>query len=297
MRLGVDLGGADSSSLELFSVLSRKCASLPLDLYVPRSQLPLTVVPSSCHRLVYAEQEISGEELPVQAVRLKKQSSLKLGLNDLKDGKLSAFLSLANTGALVLASSFVLGRIKGIHGPALVALFPSMGKEVAVLDVGAYPKDTPERYQELVSLGVSYYQARFSCDKPIVGLLNIGHEATKGTDTLRQADYLLKVSPNEGYSYFGFVEPIDIFQGSVDVAVTDGFTGNVLLKTAEGAQEFLHRFHKTPKVPRAALLLGVCGDVYKCHGRTSPDVLAQIVLSLVQQIESMSDSFSSSLTK
>lgn len=292
MILGVDLGGADRSALELFSALSRSCSHLPLHFYAPHSQLARTIVSSPHHALFLADQEIGHEELPIQAIRTKKFSSLMIGLNDLKKGSIQAFLSLANTGALVLASSLVLGRLKNVHGPALVAHFPSPEKEVIVLDLGAYPKHTVERYLELVALGATYARARGNGERPAIGLLNIGHEATKGTDSLRQADSILKARSDEQYRYSGFVEPIDIFQGSIDVAVTDGFTGNVLLKTAEGAQEFLHRLYPSKKAPQqAALLLGVRGDVYKCHGRTSPDALSQIVLSLAHRLQSMKSPF------
>jgi glycerol-3-phosphate acyltransferase PlsX len=282
MRLGVDLGGADSSAFEFLSVLSQECASLPLNLYIPYSQLPLPCALSPCHNIFLASEEIGMDEAPVQAIRTKKKSSLMMGLADLKEGSIQAFLSLANTGALVVASSLVLGRMQGIHGPALVAHFPSPIKEVAVLDLGAYPKHTSERYQELVTLGQAYAKICFKIQSPSIGLLNIGHESMKGTDALRQADSALKEQKTDAYTYVGFIEPVDIFQGRVDVAVTDGFTGNVLLKTAEGAQEFLNRFHTCQKKfpQQAGLLIGVCGDVYKCHGRTSPHNLAQVVLSL-----------------
>lgn len=292
LPLGVDLGGADSSVQELFAALSRECASLSLNLYVPFFELSCPI--SSHHQVFFAEQEIGMEDMPMQVVRAKKNSSLMMGLQDLKDGKIQAFLSLANTGALVVASSLVLGRLPNVHRPALIAQFPSLSKEVSVLDLGAYPKASVERLDELVRMGVSYVSTYRNKSNPLVGLLNIGHEAMKGTDVLRAADHLFKEKKSLSYTYVGFIEPIDIFQGHVDVAVTDGFTGNVLLKTAEGAQEFLRQLYisqcsgsgvlqhvKAIGSRQAALLLGVRGNVYKCHGRTSPAALSQVVRSLL----------------
>lgn len=287
--IGVDLGGAEASAYELLAEIEKTCSHLRLQLYVPSSLKKETLRLSSKHSVCFASQEVGMHDSPLFALYAKKDSSLMLGLRDLKEKKTSLFVSLANTGALVLSSMKILGKMKGVRCPALVAQFPSLDRDVAVLDLGAYPKHTKERLEELVCLGVAYVRDQFSkqgaLQKPIVGLLNIGHEAGKGTEALRQADDHIKALASTDYVYVGFIEPIDIFRGCVDVAVTDGFTGNVLLKTAEGVQELLHtRSSKVSSYVRAGRLFGVNGLVYKCHGRTSPANLSDVVLRLFQSL-------------
>lgn len=281
--IGVDLGGADSLPLELLNELEQSLSHVPLRCYVPEVAVPRDSKTVPSHQLVFSSEEIRMGEKPFLAVRRKRDSSLMLGLADLRQHKINLLVSLANTGALVLASSFILGRMTHVHCPALVGHFPSPVKEVAVLDLGASSNQTALRLEELVSLGVAYARARYGRLNPKVGILNIGREEIKGTKSLREIDSVLKSKPQTLWQYVGFIEPVDIFNGAIDVAVTDGFTGNVLLKTTEGVSEMLQPSQAGLKQYQAGLLLGVLGDVYKCHGKTSPVTLAKILLSLFQK--------------
>lgn len=279
--IGIDLGGADTEPLQLLKEIEETLPHTSLYLYAPQDKIEKPYRLSPSHRLILTPEEVVMEETPFAAIHHKKNASLMIGLKDLRSGVLSAFVSLANTGALVLASSFILGRMDEVHCPALVAHFPSPHREVAVLDLGASPQQTAVRIEEVVLLGAAYAKARFHSSYPVVGLLNIGHEEMKGTKTLQEVDSSLKTRGQKACRYVGFIEPIDIFKGRVDVAVTDGFTGNVLLKTAEGVYEFLKSFKTSFTLQsQAGLLLGVRGDVYKCHGRTSPSSLVKVIQAL-----------------
>ena len=283
--LGVDVGGAEASPAVLLSELSDALAHLPLCLYAPREKIPPDLTLSPLHQICVTSQEIGSEESPFFAVRRKRDSSLMRGLYDLKAKKIDGFLSLANTGALVLASSFILGRLPGVHCPALIAHLPSLKGEVALLDAGASSTRTLDRLHELFTLAAIYAEEEGKGFNPRVGLLNIGHEEMKGTESLRQMDSELKAFPSSSYEYVGFIEPLDIFKGIVTIVVTDGFTGNVLLKTAESVYLLLRSEQQSSKIlDKAGRLLGVKGKVYKGHGRVRPQALVKIIRTLVESV-------------
>jgi glycerol-3-phosphate acyltransferase PlsX len=186
--------------------------------------------------LVPASETVAMDDTPADAMRRKRDSSMRLALEDVKAGRAQACVSAGNTGALVALSRFVLKTLPGIDRPAIISAIPSIGGHTYMLDLGANANCTPEQLLQFAVMGTVVAADLRGIERPSVGLLNIGTEAIKGSETLRQAGRLLERS---GLEYAGFVEGHDIVSGRVDVVVTDGFTGNVALKTMEGMVRML----------------------------------------------------------
>lgn len=226
-----------------------------------------------CHvEFIIAEEVITMDDDPISAVRKKKNASLNIALRLLKEGKIDALVSCGNTGALLVGALSTLSLIPGVSRPALITLFPTKKNPVAVLDVGANVTCKSEHLYQWAKMGIAF-QKSCGIPSPTVGLLNIGTEETKGREELQQAYALLNGDPQ--ISFVGNIEGREVFQGKVDVLVTDGFTGNVFLKTAEGLSAFiLEKLEKnTETYPEfdyatypGALLCGVNGLVIKSHG-------------------------------
>ncbi|MBB64979.1 MAG: hypothetical protein CMO81_07925 [Waddliaceae bacterium] len=251
-----------------------------------------------------ADQFIAMSELPLQAIRQKPQSSTALGISLLKEQKADVFVSMGNTGALIAQSVIDLRCFSKIHRPALIATIPSKSGPVVVLDVGAQAVAKPEHYQQFAVLGAIYYQLRYAKDSSdiSVGLLNMGTEEEKGTKEVVEAyealaDLFLE-QPLKNVQFKGNVEGTQVFEGEVQVLVTNGFTGNVFLKTAEGVGSFLSKrlkklineeqdtcserfLQKIKNMTKAldqaeypgAILCGVNGMVMKCHGSSDSKAL------------------------
>jgi len=172
------------------------------------------------------------EDKAVQAVRAKRDSSMRVGLRLVRDGRAVAFLSAGNTGAAMATAKMVLGAIPGVDRPALAAVFPTaVGTVATLLDVGANVDSKPHNLEQFAVMGEIYFRTMFGTRRPRVGLLSIGEEETKGNDLTREAFQLLKRLP---LNFVGNVEGRDLYSGQVDVIVADGFVGNVALKTSEG---------------------------------------------------------------
>ena len=186
-------------------------------------------------KLVDAEDIVGMADKPTEALK-KKHSSLYIAADLVKRGKAEALVSAGNTGAVLAISMFVIGRIKGIERPAIATPLPSTNGFTVLIDSGANATVKSHHYLDFAKMGIFYAQL-FGKDDPVVGLLNIGEEEEKGTDTLREAYTLLKDTLKD--KFFGNVQGRDINNGVVDVVVTDGFTGNVVLKTLEGAGKFM----------------------------------------------------------
>jgi phosphate acyltransferase len=241
---------------------------------------------------VHGAAEVVGmDEPPAAALRYKKDSSMRVAVNLVKSGDAHACVSAGNTGALMAISRFVLKTIAGIDRPAIATVLPNMkGGYTYVLDLGANVDCTPEQLMQFGVMGAMLVAAVEHRDRPTVGLLNIGVEDIKGNDTVKRAAELLRAS---GLNFYGNVEGDDIYKGTADVVVCDGFVGNALLKASEGVatmivgfmrQEFkrtswnkLSAWLATPvlKALRArmdpakyngASLLGLRGIVIKSHG-------------------------------
>lgn len=187
-------------------------------------------------RVLHAPEVVAMDEPPANALRNKKKSSMRVAINLVKSGEANACVSAGNTGALMATSRFVLKTLPGIERPAICGVLPSVNGRTYMLDLGANVDCTPVQLLQFGIMGASLVGALDHVDSPSVGLLNIGVEDIKGNDTVKQAAELMRVS---GLNFYGNVEGDDIYKGTVDVVVCDGFVGNVALKTSEGLAQML----------------------------------------------------------
>ena len=240
---------------------------------------------------VFAGEVVEMTDHPREALRRKKDSSMRRALDMVKSGEASACVSAGNTGALMAMAHFVLKMLPGVERPAIVSMIPARGGHTYMLDLGANASCTPEQLRQFGVMGsVLAADLKGAHERPRVGLLNIGEEEIKGNDIVQAAHALMAASD---LNYVGFVEGHDIFSGKVDVVVTDGFTGNVALKTMEGAarliadtlrEEFKRNFVRklgalgarpalnalrtrmNPDRYTGATMVGLNGIVIKSHG-------------------------------
>ena len=247
--------------------------------------------------VLHAADVVEMDDAPAIALRSKRNSSMRIAINQVKEGRADVCVSAGNTGALMAIARFVLKTLDGIDRPAIAAVLPNQkGGVTTVLDLGANVDCGPEHLLQFAVLGSALVAAVEEIDRPTVGLLNIGEELIKGNEVVKQAAELLRASP---LNFVGNVEGNDIFKGTTDVIVCDGFVGNVALKTAEGLalmlagfvrEEFtrgpfsrlqavaalpvLRRFKRRVDARRlnGASLLGLRGLVIKSHG--SADAVA-----------------------
>jgi phosphate acyltransferase len=178
-----------------------------------------------------ASQVVAMDEKPREAIRHKKDSSMRIAIDLVHEGSACACVSAGNTGALTAIAHFVLRTLPGVERAAIVSAIPAAHGHTHMLDLGANTKATPEQLRQFAAMGAIIARDVYGVPSPRIGLLNIGEEDIKGHEVVQEAHALLGAS---GLNYVGFVEGDDIFSGDVDVVVTDGFTGNVALKTMEG---------------------------------------------------------------
>jgi len=182
--------------------------------------------------IVHASEVILMDDKALQAVRAKRDSSMRVGLRMVREGRAAAFITAGNTGAAMATAKMVLGGLPGVDRPALVAIMPTAtGSVSTLLDVGANVDCKPYNLEQFAVMGDIYFRSMFGIERPRVGLLSIGEEEGKGNELTREAFQLLKQLP---LNFIGNVEGRDIYTGKVDVIVADGFVGNVALKTSEG---------------------------------------------------------------
>ncbi|WP_421737510.1 phosphate acyltransferase PlsX [Caulobacter sp.] len=203
----------------------------------------------------HTDKFIAMEEKPAQAMRRGKGSSLWNAVESLKAGEAQACVSAGNTGALMAISKLILRMGAGLERPAIVANWPNMKGVTTVLDVGANVESDAAQLVEFAIMGAAYHHAVHGSKRPTVGLLNVGSEEQKGHEEVREANAILRET-NLDFDYHGFVEGNDIAYGTVDVVVTDGFTGNVALKTAEGLARFFSNEIKTTLTSSPLAMLG-----------------------------------------
>ncbi len=295
----VDLMGSDSSP-ELLYEGALKASELLADtckITVVATQKALDACFKNKKSLeaLIATQEVQMDESPLLAVRRKQNSSMAIGIQMLKKKECDAFVSAGNTGAITAYSSLELPKLPGISRPALLTELPTHEGKASVLDVGANISFRAESFFQFALMGAAYQQVKNGVECPKIGLLNIGAEVRKGTRKVRQAyDYFLDKKEKMAQaklSFEGNVESRDFFSGEVDVLVTDGFTGNVFLKTCEGVSSFildqirerfaqknnssskegfkeLEKYLDYAEYP-GAVLVGIEGVVVKCHGSSS----------------------------
>lgn len=320
MRLGIDLMGGDSPPELLFPAVVHAAAKLPSDYSLVVFAAPQIVSQLSSQESALpfiaskqiafhpCDEVITMSDAPLAAVRGKKQASLVVGMHLLKNQEIDALISCGNTGALIASAALTLPLFPGISHPALLATLPTKQGSVAVLDVGGSVSVQAEHLVRFSFLGAAYQKAMQGIERPRVGLLNIGIESGKGNMEVREAYDLLKHyysgedSPNRRHKwhFIGNIESRDLFQGSVDVLVTDGFTGNVLLKTAEGTASFIfdalqEKLHAHASASLldvfsqvktqfnyaeypGAIVCGVEGVVIKAHGNSTASALFASIL-------------------
>ena len=195
-----------------------------LSRYSAAASLPINIV--------HASEVVSMEDNAMQAVRSKRDSTIRVGLRLVREGDAAGFVTAGNTGAAMATAKIVLGMLPGVDRPALAAVFPTAIRTVAVLlDVGANVDCKPENLEQFAVMGEIYCRSMFGLKRPRVGLLSIGEEESKGNELTRDAFQLLKQLP---LNFIGNVEGRDLYNGQVDVIVADGFVGNVALKISEG---------------------------------------------------------------
>jgi len=267
--------------------------------------------------LIQADDVIAMADEPVKSVRTRKQSSLVLAANAVKAGEADALFSAGNTGALLAAGIFLVGRIKGISRPALMTVLPAMDgphESFAMMDVGANAENRASHLYEYGILGSFYAQEILGYDQPRVGLLNNGGEEDKGDAVHKEAHQLLKNGGDAGLlNFIGNVEARDILQGPADVVVADGFSGNATLKAIEGTALSLMKMIKhtilnagisgkiggallkpalrgvadtlDPERYGGAVVLGVKAPVVKTHGASGPDAVAGTMVQINRMLE------------
>jgi phosphate acyltransferase len=259
MRIGVDLMGGDTPPKLLFPAVVRVAEELPPDLsvlvlttpdFISSFSLMTQSLPSALSRRISfhsCDQVIAMDDSPLSAVRTKKQASLIVGMHLLKESKIDALVSCGNTGALIAGAALILSPFPGGIQPALLATLPTKKGPLAVIDVGGSLSDQAEHLVQCALLGVAYQQIMQGLDSPRVGLLNIGFESGKGNVEVRKAYEQLSrlgmqsasLNGSSCWQFTGNVEGRDVFHGDVDVLVTDGFSGNILLKTSEGVASLI----------------------------------------------------------
>ena len=241
-----------------------------------------------------ATETIEMEDQPTVAIKHKKDSSMVVGFNMLKQDEGDVFISAGNSGALLAGATLLVGRIKGIDRPALAGILPAYKSQLLLIDAGSNTNCKPINLLQFAQMSTIYLRNTFGIEHPAIGLLNIGTEETKGNDLVKESYRLLKEKAEElNINFVGNVEGRDAFSGKIDAIVTDGFTGNVFLKTTEGLGKFvkrtltesltqnliskictipclpaINRFKKTMdyKTYGGALFLGVKKPVVKAHG-------------------------------
>jgi phosphate acyltransferase len=259
---------------------------------------------------VHAASEVVGmDELPSKALRLKKDSSMRVALDLVKAGQADAMVSAGNTGALMATAKFVLKTLPKIDRPAIVSALPSLrpAGHVHLLDLGANAECTAEQLVQFAVMGVAMVSALEGVESPRVALLNIGSEEIKGNDVIRAAAQQLQAMP---INYVGYIEGDGIFHSDVDVVVADGFVGNVALKTGEGVAKLITAFMKQaflqntltklgaalvkpilvrfaqridPRMHNGASFLGLRGVVIKSHGSADEVAFANAVQVAVRE--------------
>ena len=261
-------------------------------------------------KIYNATETIEMEDIPTHAIKRKKDSSMVVGFNLLKEGKGDVFISAGNSGALLTGATLIIGRIRGVDRPALAGILPSKHKRLVLMDCGSNTNCKPINLLQFAQMSSIYIRDSLGIENPAIGLLNIGTEETKGNELIRDSYKLLKEKSEElGLNFVGNVEGRDAFSGKIDAIIADGFTGNIFLKTVEGMGKFIKSSLKEsltsnvftklcalPTLPAikkfqkemsykeygGALFLGVKQPVVKAHG-SSDDYLFRFTIRQAEQ--------------
>ena len=265
MKIIIDAMGGDNAPAAVVKGAVRAKKELGVDIVLVgrEEDVKACLADEGCSdiEIVDAREVVTMEDDPSTATRRKKDSSMTVALNLLKDGKGDAVVSAGSTGALLTGATLIVKRIRGIRRAALAPVLPAGEHGIMLIDCGANVECTPEYLLQFAYMGSFYAKKLMGCENPRVGLLNVGTEDTKGGELQHQSFELLKQAHEEGrINFIGNVEGTGVFAGAADVVVTDGFTGNVLLKATEGCIKFMMTqlkgvFYKNTKNKLAAAVL------------------------------------------
>ncbi|RCW70752.1 phosphate acyltransferase PlsX [Saliterribacillus persicus] len=313
MRIVIDAMGGDHAPKEI--VLGAQAAikdfkDLSITLVGNEEDIKKHLTNSERIEIIHTTEKITSEDEPVKAVRKKKNASLVLMANEVKENKADACISAGNTGALMSAGLFIVGRIKGIERPALSPTLPTKdGKGFLLLDVGANVDAKAQHLAQYALMGSIYAEKVRGITSPKVGLLNVGTEAGKGNDLTKKAYEKMEELP---INFIGNVEARSLLEGGCDVVVTDGFSGNIALKTVEGTALTLfsmmkNKFMTNTKTKIAALLakkelkglkdeldyseyggaglFGLKSPVIKAHGSSDQRAIYSAIKQAMQMVE------------
>ncbi|HEL0607029.1 phosphate acyltransferase PlsX [Streptococcus equi subsp. zooepidemicus] len=235
-KIAIDAMGGDHAPKAIVEGVNQAIeafSDIEIQLYGDQSRIESYLVKSDRVSIVHTDEKINSDDEPAKAIRRKKNASMVLAARAVKDGRADAVLSAGNTGALLAAGLFIIGRIKGVDRPGLLSTLPTVDSSgFDMLDLGANAENTAEHLHQYAILGSFYAKHVRGIAKPRIGLLNNGTEATKG-DSLRKEVYKLLASDGS-LQFIGNVEARDLMSGVADVVVADGFTGNAVLKSIEG---------------------------------------------------------------
>ena len=319
MIIAVDAAGGDYAPNEIIkgAILAAEEYEVEIALVGNKSLIHVTAARNLRNHgitIVEADQIIESDESPMRAVMSKPNSSIVVGINLLKEGKAQAFVSAGNTGALFGAAFLKLGLIEGIERPAICAILDiTGGSPVLLIDAGANADCKPHYLLQFAEMGNAFAKKVIGLEDPRVGLLSNGTEDIKGNRLVIEAHELLEAAKAD-FNFIGNIEANDLPKGKVDVVVTDGFTGNIVLKTLEGlgeaVQNFKHLWNDVAKASHihgsallrsvemdtwarkldfrqygGACLLGVSGNVVKAHGRSRAAAIKNAINLASQTVE------------
>ncbi|MEO8433228.1 MAG: phosphate acyltransferase PlsX [Acidobacteriota bacterium] len=299
MRIAVDAMGGDHAprvNVDGAIAAAREFGITSLLVGRPAELQPLLASAGEARsmiEIVEATEVVTMDDPATAAIRKKRNSSIRVAANCVRDGRAAGLVSAGHTGAAMVCAKMVIGTIEGVDRPALATVLPNLSGHCLLLDVGANPDAKVQHFKEFAVMGSIYAELAFGKPRPSLGLMSIGEEDSKGTDLTKEAFKTLK---DAGLNFIGNVEGRDVFSGKVDVIVTDGFTGNVILKVSESLSEMVEQLlrEEIKKTLQASVgfllsrsafrsfktrldyseyggapMLGVKGCVIICHGRSS----------------------------
>ncbi|MEQ6387791.1 phosphate acyltransferase PlsX [Bacillaceae bacterium S4-13-58] len=313
MKIAIDAMGGDNApkAIVLGAIEAvKQFPNIEITLFGNEEKIKPYLTETNRIKVVHTNEVITSEDEPVRAVRRKKDASMVLMAKEVKEGRADACISAGNTGALMSAGLFVVGRISGIERPALSPTLPTIdGKGFLLLDVGANVDAKPQHLLQYAVMGSIYAEKVRGIDRPKIGLLNVGTESGKGNDLTKKSFSILQEAP---INFVGNVEARDLLQGAADVVVTDGFTGNVTLKTIEGTALSMFSMIKTTfmsslktKIAAAVVkndlkalknqldyseyggagLFGLSAPVIKAHGSSNAKAIVSAIKQAIEMVD------------
>lgn len=317
MKIAVDAMGGDQAPqaiVEGVMLAKQDFPEVEFLLYGKEAEIKKYVTDETNITIIHTDEKINSDDEPVKAIRRKKTASMVLAAQAVKDGEADAIFSAGNTGALLAAGLFIVGRIKNVERPGLMSTLPVIGQPDGgfdMLDLGANADNKPEHLVQYAVLGSFYAEKVRNITKPRVGLLNNGTEETKGSELTKAAFELL--SAEESINFIGNVEARDLLNGAADVVVTDGFTGNAVLKSIEGTALNMMGLLKSSILAEGfkgkmgalllkdalrgmksemdyskhggAVLFGLKAPVIKTHGSTGPEAVRYTIRQIHTMLE------------